>query len=53
MELPPGWVQGPKSRGAHQVGVVGCAMNLVVLGCMYKETLPAEDRKPLSIKGSD
>ena len=44
---------GSEIAGAHQVGVVGCAMNLLVVGCMYKETLPAEDRKPLSIKGSD
>ena len=36
-----------------QVGIVGCAVNIIVLSCFYKETLPASERIALSIRGSN
>ena len=41
------------SVSLSQVGVVGCAVNVCVLSCLYRETLPANERVPLSIRGSN
>ena len=36
-----------------QVGIVGCAVNIIVLSCFYKETLPSSERIALSIRSSN
>ena len=33
--------------------MVGCAVNIVVLSCLYRETLPITERVPLSIRTSN
>ena len=43
----------PLYHTVAQVGVVGCAVNVCVLSCLYRETLPKTERVPLSIRGSN